>query len=83
MGLTGREREVAEALVETKAVDFEAIGQVLARYGPTLALEVDFEEGFCGTMRHLVWMWRRPPGLGSGGPPEVIGQMVAAEIEQE
>jgi hypothetical protein len=70
-------------LVETKAVDFGAIGQALARYGPTMALQFDYEEGFCGTMQFYVWAFRRPPSLGSVQTPEVVGRMIAAEIEQE
>jgi hypothetical protein len=79
MALTGREREIVETLVETKAVNFEAIGQALAKYGPTMALELDYEEGFCGTMRSYVWSYRRPPTVG-GGEPEVIGEIVSGEL---
>ena len=61
MGLSGREREIVTALVETKAVDFEAIGKVLAEYGPTMALDMDYEEGFCGTIRSFVRVLWAPP----------------------
>ena len=80
MALTGRDREVVKALVDTKAVDFEAIGRALAQYGPTMALNFDFEEGFCGTMRFYVWTYRRPPSVGSGGTPEVIGEVIGPEV---
>jgi len=81
MALTGREREIVETLVETKAVNFEAIGQALAKYGPTMALELDYEEGFCGTLRFYVWSYRRPPTVGEG-EPEVIGEIVSGELQE-
>jgi hypothetical protein len=79
MALTGREREIVETLVQTKAVNFEAIGQALAKYGPTMALELDYEEGFCGTMRFFVWSYLRPP-IFNDGDPEVIGEIVGSEL---
>jgi len=38
-GRTELQREVAEALISTKAVNFEAIGGVLSKYGARAALE--------------------------------------------
>ncbi len=38
---TELQREVAEALISTKAVDFEAIGSVLGKYGARAALAGD------------------------------------------
>jgi hypothetical protein len=60
MGLSGREREIVTALIETKAVDFEAIGKVLAKFGPTMALDMDYEDGFCGTMRYFTRVYTGP-----------------------
>lgn len=81
MALTDREREIVQTLVDTKAVNFEAIGQALAKYGPTMALELDHEEGFCGTMRNYVWTFRRPPWLGDGDI-ETIGEIVDGELQE-
>ncbi len=64
MGLGGREREIVSTLVETKAVDFEAIGKVLAEFGPAMALDMDYENGFCGTMRGFARLHR--PVFGGG-----------------
>jgi hypothetical protein len=76
MGLSGREREIVSSLIETKAIDFEAIGKVLAEFGPTMALDMDYEDGFCGTMRTFFHCYRLPPWMGGtpgvpdgGGPP--------------
>jgi hypothetical protein len=52
------EREIVKALLDSDAVNFEAIGATLARYGPTAVLNLDYEEGFCGTMRGYVRVFR-------------------------
>jgi hypothetical protein len=77
MGMSGREREVVAALVETKAVDFEAIGKALATFGPTMALDMDFEDGFCGTMRTFVRVFRP----WTGGTIDEVGQAVTEELQ--
>jgi hypothetical protein len=56
--LNEAEREVVRTLIETKAVDFEAIGSALAKHGPTMAFVLDGEDGFCGTMRTFVRVFR-------------------------
>jgi len=76
MSLSGREREIVTALIETKAVDFEAIGKVLAKFGPTMALDMDFEDGFCGTMRYFTRVYTGP------FPPRVDTPDQAAGREQ-
>lgn len=77
MGLSGREREIVSTLIETKAVDFEAIGKVLATYGPTMALDMDYEDGFCGTLRTFVRLYRpwTQPSV------EQLGEAVAQELQ--
>ncbi len=61
MPLSEREREIVKTLTETKAVDFEAIGRSLAKFGPTAALDFDYEPIFCGTMRYYIHLYRLPP----------------------
>ena len=39
MSLSGRQREIVQALIETKAVDFDAIGRAVSEFGPTAALD--------------------------------------------
>jgi hypothetical protein len=54
MSNSDQHRLIVERLLESKAVDFAAIGKALGEVGPSLALS-DFEgEGFCGTMRSFV-----------------------------
>jgi hypothetical protein len=75
MSLSGRQREIVQSLIETKAVDFDAIGRAVSEFGPTAALDYDYEPIFCGTNRfyvHIVQLpWPTPDG-GDGGP--VISQ---------
>jgi hypothetical protein len=70
MSLNGREREIVQTLIETKAVDFEAIGRTVAQFGPTAALDWDYEPVFCGTNRfyvHIVQLpWSTPEGEAGG-----------------
>jgi hypothetical protein len=57
-GINQDEREIVTTLLESKAVDFEAIGNTLARVGPSAALTLDYEDVFCGTMRTFVHVYR-------------------------
>lgn len=59
--LGGAEREIVDALLETKAVDFEAIGATLAKFGPQAAVRLDGEDVFCLTMRIFLRVFRPIP----------------------
>jgi hypothetical protein len=73
MALNEREHQVVKALTETKAVDFEAIGRALAEFGPTAALDLDYEPIFCGTMRYYIHLYRVfTPGLPPAGGEVII-----------
>jgi hypothetical protein len=55
MSTSSTHREIVQKLIDSKAVDFSAIGKVIAEVGPSLALSEDFDgDGFCGTNRHFV-----------------------------
>ncbi|HEY1626343.1 MAG TPA: hypothetical protein VGG16_21370 [Streptosporangiaceae bacterium] len=55
---TARSRAIVERLIESKAVDFEAIGRTLAEFGPSAALTMEGDDLFCGTMRRFVNVYR-------------------------
>lgn len=75
MALSGRQREIVQTLIDTKAVDFEAIGSAVAQFGPTAALDWDYEPIFCGTNRFYVHIVQLPwPGDGGDGGGPVISQ---------
>jgi hypothetical protein len=47
-------QEIVKKILDSKAVDFAAIGKVVAEIGPSLSMAEEPWEGFCGTMRHFV-----------------------------
>lgn len=49
------QRKVIAALLETKAVDFKAVGSVMSEFGNSLALAEEGEPNICGIWpRHVV-----------------------------
>ncbi len=50
-------QEIVGHLLETKAVDFEAIGKAFASAGPQLSLADEPWESFCGTMRLFIRLY--------------------------
>jgi hypothetical protein len=47
-------QKIVGRLLEGKAVDFAAIGEVVAELGPSLSMADEPWEVFCGTMRYFV-----------------------------
>jgi hypothetical protein len=47
-------QEVVKKLLDSKAVDFAALGKMVAEIGPTISLADEPWDGFCGTMRNFV-----------------------------
>ena len=62
--LKGLEREVIGSLIETKAVDFEALGAAIAKFGPQIAMYPDDDDWFCGTMKWFIRFYRLPDPRG-------------------
>ena len=57
-------QEIVKKILDSKAVDFAAIGKAVAEIGPSLSLSEEPWEGFCGTMRYFVRVYRNPfPGV--------------------
>lgn|SRR5262249_6281410 len=57
-GFTEAERQIVTALIESQAVNFEALGAALAKYGANATLQLDGEDWFCGTMRRFIRVYR-------------------------
>jgi hypothetical protein len=57
-GFTEAERRIVTALIDTKAVNFEALGAALAQYGADATFQLDGEDWFCGTMRRFIRVYR-------------------------
>jgi len=79
MSISTTHREVVSKLLDSRAIDFAAIGKVLGEVGPSLALLDDFEgDGFCGTNRIFVHCFRI---FSPGTPIESLGELGAAAEE--
>jgi hypothetical protein len=50
-------QEIVKKILDSKAVDFAAIGKAVAEIGPSLSMAEEPWEGFCGTMRHFVRLY--------------------------
>lgn len=71
-------QEIVRTLLDSKAVDFAAIGKVVAEMGPSIAVADEPWEGFCGTMRYFVHIYRiHTPGT----PVENLGELAGATRE--
>ncbi len=53
-------QDIVKRLLNSKAVDFNAIGKAVSEIGPSLAMVDDGVDGFCGTMRHFIILYRYP-----------------------
>lgn len=73
--------EVVRALLDTKAVNFEAIGAAVAKYGASATVSLDFEDVFCGTMRRFIRVYRIvDPGTPVDDLPTLQG--VSSELSE-
>ncbi|HSJ62952.1 MAG TPA: hypothetical protein VK922_03490 [Gemmatimonadaceae bacterium] len=68
-------QEVVKAVLDSKAVDFGAVGKLMGQMGPTLALSDEPWESFCGTMRMFIRIFILSPGFPSGGPLGDLSQL--------
>lgn len=78
MGNSDQHRQIVRQLLESKAVDFNAIGKVVAEVGPSLSLAEEPGDFFCGTNRifiHIYRVWN------PGGVVENLGEL-AADAEE-
>jgi len=73
--ISGLEREVVLAVIESKAVDFEALGAAIAKFGPSAAMAMDSEDWFCTTMKWFVRFFRIPDPIGPIVRAQDLGQM--------
>ena len=55
------QNDISKVLLEAKVVNYEALGKMVAKLGPQLAMMEDPWENFCGTMRYFIRIFRMPP----------------------
>ncbi len=58
-------QEVVNHLLESNAINFDAIGGTISQLGPSLIVSEEPWESFCLTMRIVLWVYRFP---GPRGP---------------
>ncbi len=71
-------QEIVKNLLDTKAVDFAAIGKAFAELGPAIAVADEPWEGFCGTMRIFIHLYKVFTPV---TPVESLGELGAAAAE--
>ena len=57
---TNQHQQIVSSFLNAKAVDFEAIGKMVAEIGPSRAVASEPWEEFCWTMRHFIRVYRMP-----------------------
>jgi hypothetical protein len=58
-------QDIVKAVLDAKAVNFEAVGKVVAQLGPALSLADEPWESFCWTMRFFIRIFRHEPPIAS------------------
>jgi len=72
MDANARHQEIVKNLLTKKAIDFNAIGQIVAEVGPSLSVADEPWEGFCGTMRNFIRLYKINTPL---NPVENLGDL--------
>jgi hypothetical protein len=72
-------QDIVKKALDSKAVDFAAIGKVVAELGPAMSLADEPWEGFCGTMRFFIRIFIVNPN--PGGTVENLGAIRGATGE--
>jgi hypothetical protein len=71
-------QDVVRKLLDKKAIDFAAIGNAVAEFGPAIAVADEPWEGFCGTMRYFIHVYRI---TNPGNPVENLAGLANATQE--
>lgn len=86
MAIRVTHQDIVKTVLESKAVDFAALGKVVAELGPRLALADEPWENFCGTMRWFIRVFILYPPIGGPRQLNSIGELsqlreVAGELK--
>jgi len=67
MSRSANDLEIVKAMIETKAVDFQAIGNAFAKFAAASALNASADDDFvCGVGRRFILVYKHP--IHDGGP---------------
>ena len=75
MSNSEQHKQLVKKLLDTKAVDFSAIGKVVAELGPALSLAEEPGDFFCGTNRIFIHVYRV---FNTGAEVENLGELAAS-----
>lgn len=78
MSHSEQHKQLVKKLLDAKAVDFAAIGKIVAEVGPTLSLSDEPGDWFCGTNRIFFHVYRV---FNPSGPLENLGELAANAAE--
>ena len=74
-------QDTVQAILKSKAIDFNAIGKVVAELGPSISIAEEPWEDICGVMRHFIRVYQLPPiGLPRIQPDLADLRQVAGEL---
>jgi len=73
MATTVNHQDIVKSLLNSKAIDFAAIGKAFAEVGPAIAIADEPWEGFCGTMRYFVHVYKIPTPVSQVEEIEELG----------
>lgn len=75
-------QEIVKKMLETKAIDFNAIGKTVAELGPAVSMLDEPWDVFCGTMRTFLRLYILNPGNFGGGVENLGGlRDIAGELK--
>lgn len=55
------QNDIKKSVIDSKVVNYDALGKIVSKLGPQLAFHDDPWENFCGTMRYFIRIFRLPP----------------------
>jgi len=73
--------DVVKRILDSQAVNFDAIGKVIAEVGPSIALSDDPWDNFCGTMKYFIRFYRLNGPFGPGSQLENFNNLTQAGTE--
>ena len=71
-------QDIVKKVLDSKAVDFAAMGKIVAELGPSAALLDEPWDHFCGTMRRFVHIYRISTPV---TPVEDLGELASGARE--
>lgn len=74
------DREIVQDLLDSGAVNFQAIGATVSKFGPSVALDGWGDDWFCGTMRMFIRLYRLPGPIGPLGDIGVLREQIGPEL---